>query len=95
MKVTETEAHVGLGADEVSEGDHVELFKNICTDAIAAGGGGRSAGGADRRSCRKELIGHGTVAKVLGADYSLVKFPDGTRFEEGDIIERHSHLQSH
>ena len=90
MKVSETEAHVGLGGGEVKEGDHVELFKNICSDATVTGGS-RADGGTTLRSCRKERIGHGNVAKVLGDDYSLVKFPDGTEFSEGDIIEKHSH----
>ena len=90
MKMTDTEAHVGLGIDEVNEGDDVELFKNICTDS-AGGSGDRMKGGTTLRSCRKEKAGHGTVAKVLGADYSIVKFPEGTKFSEGDVVEKHIH----
>jgi hypothetical protein len=36
-------------------------------------------------------IGEGEVTQVLGKDYSVVKFPSGTRFSEGDTLEKHAH----
>lgn len=84
MKISDTEAHVGLGSKEISTGAHVELYKNEC----------RAAGPADRgipRECKKVPLGHGEVTSVLSEDYSVVKFPDGVKFTEGDTIEIHNH----
>ena len=86
MKISDTEAHVGVGPGEVSPGDHVELYHNICT-----GGGGAAKEGGSERKCRKESLGHGEVTQTLNPDYSVVKFPAGTKFSEGDTIEKHAH----
>ena len=86
MKINETEAHVGIGSEEVSPGDHVELYRNVCT-----GGGGKKSDGAEPRKCTKKSIGHGTVKEVLSGDYSVVEFPPGTEFSEGYTVEKHAH----
>lgn len=86
MKVSDTEAHVGIGQDELNVGDHVELYHNVCSGS----GPGRSGSGADR-SCKKDPTGHGEVTQILNQDYSVVKFPSGTKFSEGDMIEKHAH----
>ncbi len=85
MRVDESTAHVSMGRGEVGVGDHVELFRNVCT------GGGKATDGLGPRICRKEPLGHGEILETLGSDYSVVKFPAGTKFSEGDLIERHSH----
>jgi hypothetical protein len=85
MKVADEEAHVGLGSDELAVGDHVELYHNECT-STAAGERGRSA-----KSCKKVSTGHGVVTEIINKDYSVVKFADGTKFSEGDTVERHIH----
>ncbi len=82
MKLNDKEAHVGVGSKEVSVGDHVELYRNICT-----GTGGK----VDNRTCSKKSFGHGEITNILNDDYAVVKFPDGTDFAEGDTIEKHSH----
>lgn len=87
MKVGENEAHVGMGKIDVSVGDHVELYRNVCTGSASSG---REGGGGDR-TCRKEPTGHGEVTQVLNEDYSVVKFPSGTKFAEGDTLEKHAH----
>lgn len=87
MKITDTDAHVGVGQDEVKVGDHVELYRNVCTGTNS---GGRGDGGGTR-SCKKESTGHGEVTQILNPDYSVVKFPKGTEFSEGDMIEKHAH----
>lgn len=86
MKISDTEAHVGIGASEVKVGDHVELYSNVCT-----GGGGKRSDGAEPRKCTKEARGHGKVKEILSRDYSVVEFPSGTTFSEGDTIEQHAH----
>jgi hypothetical protein len=88
MKVSETEAHVVLGKNEVNTGDHIELYRNICPPAR---GTGRSGDGGSRGPCRKESTGHGEIIQTLNEDYSVVKFPPGTQFSEGDTIEKHAH----
>lgn len=88
MKITDTEAHVGLGSAQVSEGDAVELFRNICTNPTSPGQEGRVATSVTRRTCVRERGGRGTIAEVLGKDYSVAKFPAGTKFSEGDMVEK-------
>lgn len=82
MKIDERTAHVGLNSDEVAVGDHVELYGSQCT------GGGKQK---EARACTKILKGHGTVTKILGANYTEVQFDSGVAFQEGDFIEKHSH----
>lgn len=81
MKVNSDEAHVGIGSREVSVGDHVELYRNICKATHATGPQG----------CQKKSFGHGEVTELLNEDYAVVKFPAGTDFKEGDTIEKHAH----
>lgn len=85
MKTSDEVAHVALAANEVKVGDHVELYHNECT----GGGGGKN--GLGPRSCKKVETGHGEVTEVLNEDYVAVKFPQGTKFAEGDTIEKHAH----
>lgn len=85
MKISDTEAHVGMGESDLSVGDHVELYRNACTGGL----GGRDGG--SNRSCRKEPMGHGEVSRILNPDYSVVQFPAGTKFSEGDMVEKHGH----
>lgn len=85
MKVNDTEAHVGMGQKELNVGDHIQLYHNACTGV----GGGRS--GMNNRICKKEFTGHGEVTQLLNDDYSVVKFPQGISFSEGDTIEKHTH----
>lgn len=90
MKISDSQAHVGMGKGDVSVGDHVQLYQNVCPPKRAAG---RSGDGADANagSCRKEPRGHGEVVQLLGDDYSVVKFPPDTQFSEGDTLEKHAH----
>ena len=88
MKVSATEAHVGMGTSDVSVGDHVELYKNVCVTAAQEGPTPRNG---FRQNCHKEQKGHGIVTSVINADYSVVKFDSGTEFKEGDTVEKHPH----
>jgi hypothetical protein len=81
MKVDEQNAHVGMGGGELKVGDHVELFKNVCSVR------GRHSG----RVCEKVASGHGEVLEILNEDYSVIRFPAETHFAEGDTVEKHRH----
>ncbi len=81
MKVSDDEAHVCLGDDEVKTGDKVTFFKNVCT---GAGTGKRDL----IRECRKEKLGEGEIVRVLNHHYSVAKVNPGVAFEEGTIVER-------
>ena len=85
MKLNDSEAHVAMGQKELNVGDHIQLYHNVCTGT----GGGRA--GTSNRTCKKEFTGHGEVTQLLNDDYSVVKFPQGTSFSEGDTIEKHAH----
>jgi len=80
MKVSDTEAHVCMNKDEVKIGDHVELYANVC-----------SREGKEQSICNKVSRGHGTVTEIINEHYSLVKFEQGAKFEEGNFIELHAH----
>lgn len=91
MKIDDTTAHVGLAADEVTPGDHVEIFSNKCKN-IRAGRIGTTADGINAEQfCEKISKGHGKVVSIINKDYVVVKFDSGVAFQEGDIIEKYSH----
>lgn len=79
MKIDPTKAHVCLGAGEVAVNDHVRLYRNVCKQG---GAGGRAT------VCTKETVADGTVTELLDDHYSVVTFPPGTAFEEGNTIEK-------
>ena len=84
MKINDREAHVGIGAKEIAVGEHIELYRNECESS--------SVGEKRIRSvCKKVPGGHGTVTEILNDDYAVVQFPEGTKFSEGDTLEKHSH----
>lgn len=84
MKVSDTDAHVCMNRDEVKAGDHVVLYKNVCEQVDK----GKDKVGA---MCKKVEAGHGEITQILNDHYSAVKFPVGTKFSEGDVVEKHSH----
>ena len=84
MKVSDREAHVCLGKGEVKPGDAVSIYRNVCralTDGDYPGPG---------EGCIREAVGSGNVEQVLNEHYSLVMFPQGVSFKEGDTVEKKS-----
>ncbi|OYZ23546.1 MAG: hypothetical protein B7Y39_04360 [Bdellovibrio sp. 28-41-41] len=81
MKIDDSNAHVGLNSDEVSIGDHVELYGNQC----------KKMSRVTDQTCTKVSKGHGVVTQILNDNYSSIKFDSGVAFQEGDFIEKHSH----
>jgi hypothetical protein len=76
MKIDPTTAHVCLGNGEVAVNDRVRLYRNVCEPS------GR------RNVCKKAAVADGKVTEVLDEHYSVVTFPAGTTFEEGNTIEK-------
>ena len=81
MKIDDSTAHVALQRNEVTVGDHVELYGNNCL---------REFGNRDY-TCEKVSKGHGIVTQILNDNYTAVKFDPGVAFKEGDYIEKHMH----
>jgi hypothetical protein len=75
MRTTDTDAHVCLGRGEVAVGDHVHLIHNDCA-------------GSKPTQCHRVPVADGTVLELFDDHYSLVRFPSGTTFAEGDTVER-------
>jgi hypothetical protein len=78
MKTSETEAHVCLGKGEVAVGDDVSLYRNVCP----------TLGEPTPSGCHREALGRGKVEKVLDDHYSVVRFPAGVTFKDGDTVEK-------
>lgn len=83
MKVSDEEAHVCMGDNEVKAGDKVTLYKNVCTPTRMAG---READGS--AACKKVRSGEGFVERTFNEHYSLVKVDPGVQFEEGTVVEK-------
>lgn len=82
MKINDSTAHVGLAKNEVTVGDHVELYGNKCN---------RNTKIDPEQACQKISKGHGLVSGYINDNYVAVTFDKGVTFEEGDFIEKHSH----
>lgn len=80
MKVSDSEAHVCLGDNEVKAGDKVALFRNECV------GRGQREGSAG--NCRLVRLGEGRVEKTLNEHYSVVRVNPGVAFSEGTLVEK-------
>lgn len=80
MKVSDTEAHVCMNKGELQPGEAVRLYRSQCNTPMAA------KNPALAQNCPREGV-TGQVEKALNDHYSLVRFPAGTKFEEGDKVE--------
>jgi hypothetical protein len=78
MKVADTDAHVCLGEGEVAVGDTVRLFDNVCVPGPKP----------SIPSCKKVFVADGSVVELLDEHYSIVRFPAGTAFKEGQTVEK-------
>jgi hypothetical protein len=83
MKVSDRDAHVCLGENEVKVGDHVNAYKNECKPTAFTSGRG-----AGRVTCKLTKIGSGKVVEVLNEHYSTVEFDPGVSFEEGTVVQK-------
>lgn len=77
MKISDTQAHVCMGNNEVAVGDRVRLVKHECSGSKPA-----------VHRCKPVVIAEGKVTEVLNEHYSVVDFPQGTVFTEGESVEK-------
>ncbi|MBF0300977.1 MAG: hypothetical protein HQK51_19875 [Oligoflexia bacterium] len=49
---------------------------------------GNSSKSGSHSSCNKTRVGEGEISEILNENYSVVKFPNGIKVEEGDIVEK-------
>lgn len=75
MRVSETEAHVGLGSGEVKPGDRLTLLRYLCT------------GPKKDSNCEMRPVGRGVVLKVINDDYSIARFDAPNGLHERDQVE--------
>lgn len=73
MKLSDTEAHVCVGKEEVSTGTEIEVLRNVCRDVKPY-------------SCELRRLGTGRITEPLNEHYSVATFPADTGFKEGDLI---------
>src|SRR3989338_5896564 len=83
MKLSEEEAHIALGENDIKVGDRVTLFGNEFERPAF-----RYAGIDKGPICDKVKAGGGTVTKILGPDYSAIRLDPGTVYEEGMTVEK-------
>ena len=76
MKTSDNEAHVCMDKSEAKVGEKVRLFTNKCSPK-------GSPKSKDDSFCEKAYLGDGVVTAHLNEHYSVVKFDDGVKFEEG------------
>lgn len=89
MKMSDTSAHVCLGQNEVKVGDRLQLYKNVCKKSVVEVSKKNSENRkVESQSCERVDGGFGEVTKILNDHYSLVSFPAGTSFSEGDTLEK-------
>ncbi|MBI2606291.1 MAG: hypothetical protein HYW49_09455 [Deltaproteobacteria bacterium] len=84
MKVSDEEAHVCMGDNEVKAGDEVALYKNVCTSPKA----GVRSGSGGTGDCKKVSLGQGRVLRALNEHYSVIKVDPGVAFDEGTVVEK-------
>jgi hypothetical protein len=83
MKINEQRVHVTLGKDDVSVGDQVTFYQNVCQPEI-----GTSKPPNPGRRCEKEYAGKGTVVSQLGDKFSDIEVAQGATISEGYVVER-------
>ena len=75
MLASTTEAHLTLPAGGVSLGDKVLIYRNIHSSTR-------------NTTFRKQMMGEGTVIRLMGDKYAAVEVPAGVIFRIGDYAER-------
>lgn len=81
MKVSDSQAHICMGDDEVKAGDQIIFMNNDCNqyDNNIEGLQGL---------CKLLTLGKGTVVKTINSHYSLVKTDGSFTFKEGTMVQK-------
>ena len=85
-KLSDTEAEVCFGKEEVAPGDKVSLYKNECKRKQPKVG--KRDGYSAVIDCKKVKIGDGEVLEIIDEHYSTIKVNGGVNFSEGTIVEK-------
>ena len=83
MKIDEQRVHVTLGKDDVSVGDQVTFYQNVCQPQI-----GPSKPANPSRRCEQEVAGKGNVVLFFGDKLSDIDVSHRATISEGHEIER-------
>lgn len=73
MKIDETEAHIGLGRNDVKPGDQLTLSRYVCS-------------GQKNPVCHRVTVGSGGVVRLLNEMYSVAEFRAEAGVKEGDFV---------
>ncbi len=84
MKISEQEAHIDLGSNQVAVGDSLRVFRSDCPPGFV----GTKSQRLMAPGCEKRFVGTGTVTELLSKDYSIAVFSTGTSLMEGDTVEK-------
>jgi hypothetical protein len=76
MKVSDTEAHVCLFEKEAPVGTRVQMYRHMCVSAAGK-----------QYECEKQKVAIGTIEQTMGGHYAMVRFPQGTKIEDGYTVE--------
>lgn len=83
MKTDNRTAHVCLGNNDVVVGDVLDFYSNVCSNNSSD----RREGSSDR-VCKMNVLGTGTVTKLLNSHYSEVKTDNNFKFSEGTLVQK-------
>lgn len=83
MKTDNKTAHVCLGDNDVKVGDKIDFYSNQCSGFT----GGREGGG-DVRECKMEILGTGTITKLINSHYSEVTTDGSFKLSEGTLVQK-------
>ncbi len=83
MKTDKKTAHVCLGNNDVKVGDKLDFYSNQCTGTSSV-----RDEGSDIRECKMNVLGTGTISKLLNSHYSEVKTDGSFEFAEGTLVQK-------
>lgn len=78
MKVRDNVANVAI--HNVAAGDRIALLVNDCEPNIGPGEGRDNL-------CRRRQVSEGVVSRIINEHYAQVRFPEGIKVSEGQMIE--------
>jgi hypothetical protein len=73
MKISDTEAHVCLGEEAATPGTTIDVYRSVCRREKPY-------------TCDLRSVGTGTIKENLNSHYAVATFPEGSTFQEGDMV---------
>jgi len=83
MKISDTDAHICIGKNEVNVGQRASIYRNECEKLPASSSLAKNTG----PNCKKVFVGDGAVKEVLNSHYSVLRLDRPIDFREGDVVE--------